>query len=137
MAATVLGAIHELFAASAELQAAGVTLWNDEAIEGTPPGSYVVLENFEAPEVLLNSAGKKFVQPTWDLAAYLTGTEDAEALGNLLTSAFDGKKLAVSGMRCLLMTQTDYRVEQSATRSPEARRIQEVRLSYRAELTRP
>jgi hypothetical protein len=138
MAATILGAIHGRWDADTALGVGGIRLFNDDgAPEGTTLGSYVSLEGFAAPERLLDSSGKKFIEATWDFVAHVEGTQEAEGLAELIRMAFNRQALGVDGMKFLLMIEVDYSVSLDRTRSTEARRVTEMRASYLAQLTRP
>lgn len=138
MATTILGAIHERWDADVALGAGRISLFNDDsAPEGTALGTYVSLEGFAAPESLLDSSGKKFIEAGWDFVAHLEGTQEAEGLAESIRTAFNRQALSVSGMKHLLMIEVDYSVSLDRTRSTEARRVTEMRASYLAQLTRP
>jgi hypothetical protein len=140
VAATLWAAIHELWDAAPALGGASpaIRLFDDNTMSGnSEPGSFVLLEGLDEPEVYLTSAGNKLVTATFTCRWQAQGTtqriarEACEAIRLPILAVFNNTvRPAIDGLRVLQFEPGSYRNRLEETMSTPERQVAEAELDY-------
>jgi hypothetical protein len=142
VAADLLAAIHGQWESDLGLSAAKRTLFDDNPMSGPDFGSYVVLADLEQPEKPDDFEGGHRIDAIWKFRAWTVGTSQAEsrakaeALVELIRSAFQGKPFDMEGFFIVKVRVARTRIHLDETRSTPGRLIHEVEVSFLADLHR-
>lgn len=137
MAATLLGAIHELYQGNAALASATAgSPWLDEAKEGTA-FPFVVITDVHEESVELDFERENEVESWWTFRVIGLGEAAVEALAVQIDHLFNwsdrgASPLTVTNRNLLSVVRRRYTVTLDQTRSDQARRVTEATLIYRA-----
>jgi hypothetical protein len=136
MAATLLGAITELFQGDSFLSATvPESPWLDESREGVDP-PYVVVTGIREESDATDFERENETESWWTFRIIGLGEAAVEALAVHIDAVFNWSEtrqsLAVTNRNLLSVIRRRYTVALQATRDPQARRVTEAQLSYQA-----